>query len=104
MNAKQLERPADNYCPRCGGPLGAESINLAEGVALCPACGQLSRLSDVAARRRPIAEVLAKPPPGCSIDQWGQTFVVRASLRSAGAFGGALVVALFWNGIVSVFV
>jgi hypothetical protein len=94
----------ENFCPACGEPLAVESINLAEGVALCPACGQLSRLSDVASRRRPLAEVLSKPPAGCAVSEWGQDVLVHATLRSLGGFVGMLFVALFWNGIVSVFV
>lgn len=95
---------SENYCPTCGAQLALESINLAEGVALCASCGQLSRLSEVASRKRPIAEVLRNPPTGCSVTEWGQNTVVHATLRSIVGFFGTLLVALFWNGIVSVFV
>jgi hypothetical protein len=93
-----------NFCPECGEELPADSINLAEGVALCARCGSLSRLSEVASHRRPITEVLSRPPSGCSIVDRGHDIVVRASLRSIGGFFGMLFLCLFWNGIVSVFV
>lgn len=95
---------SENYCPSCGEQLPAASINITEGVALCPGCNQLSRLSDVVTRHRPVTEVLSNTPPGCSIDQRGFDTVVRATLRSAAGFIGTLFAALFWNGIVSVFV
>jgi len=94
----------DNQCPSCGGKLPLESINLAEGVALCPGCGQLSRLSDVVSGRRPAVEDFSRPPAGCSVSEWGQYFVLHATLRSVTGFFGMLFITLFWNGIVSVFV
>ena len=93
-----------NFCPECGTQLNAESINLSEGVALCPSCGQLSRLSDVVSGKRPAAEILSQRPRGCLVTEAGQTIVVHATLRSIVGFIGALFVSLFWNGIVSVFV
>lgn len=95
---------SQNYCPACGESIAAEQINIAEGVAFCPACGQLSRLSDVVSTTRPDVELLDQPPPGCRLSAWGQEIHVLATLRSAGALMGAICVALFWNGIVSVFV
>ena len=95
---------SENYCPICGAQLALESINITEGVALCESCGQLSRLSEVASRKRPIVEVLRNPPTGCSVTDWGQYVLVHATLRSVVGFFGTLVVALFWNGITLVFV
>ena len=93
-----------NFCPACGEQLTSESINLAEGVALCPSCGGLSRLSEVVDQDQPVSEILNETPKGCSVSESGENIVVQASLRSAGGFFGSLFVALFWNGIVSVFV
>lgn len=93
-----------NSCPECGHQLDAESINLSEGVALCPGCGQLSRLSDVVSGKRPSVDVLGRTPKGCSVTEAGQTIVLHATLRSIAGFFGALFISLFWNGIVSVFV
>lgn len=95
---------SDNLCPSCGEELPAEAINIAEGVALCPSCKRLSRLSEVVSGKRPLAEILSQPPAGCSVAEWGHEVIVHATLRSVSHFLGALAVALFWNGIVSVFV
>lgn len=92
-----------NNCPACGEALPSESINIAEGVALCAVCGQLSRLSDVVSGKRPIAEILRTTPTGCSIADLGTEIAIGASLRSLGGFLGLFVFALFWNSIVSVF-
>jgi hypothetical protein len=95
---------AANLCPLCGEELPIESINISEGVALCPSCGKLSRLADVAERRRPMAELIAQPPKGCSIRDWGQNVIIRVNQRSVSAFAFLLFFSLFWNGITSVFV
>jgi len=95
---------AENYCPDCGENLPVESINIKEGVALCPACGQLSPLSEVVSHTRPVKEILERPPRGCSVAEWGRDVVIYASCRSIGGFLEALAISLFWNGIVSVFV
>ena len=94
----------ENPCPECGEPIPAESINIEEGVALCPNCGRLSRLSEVVERRPPMVETLDQPPKGCEILHLGREVLARASLRSLPGFAGSLFFALFWNGITSVFV
>jgi hypothetical protein len=94
-----------NICPECGQPIASDDINLKEGVALCRACGKLSRLADIADQPSVDAAELTTPPPGCSYqEQLGGGLVVRASHRSIGAAIGTLAICLFWNGIVSVFV
>lgn len=95
---------SNNPCPVCGSQIAAASINISEGVALCGACGQLSRLAEVAAHKRPTQELLEDPPPGCRVTEWGHRTTLTATLRSAGGMLGALAAALFWNGITSVFV
>ncbi len=97
-------RVTDNACPNCAESLPAESINIAEGVAHCPSCGRLSRLSEVASRRRPLKDLLQKPPVGCAVSETGNEIVVYATLRSLVGFFGAAFVTLFWNGITSIFV
>ncbi len=91
-------------CPECGEVIKPESINIAEGVALCTSCGQLSRLSEVAAGRRSVADVLSSLPRGCSLTESNQEFIASASLRSAAQGCGLMFMALFWNGITSIFV
>ncbi len=93
-----------NLCPVCGTEYHSESINIKEGVALCPGCGQLSRLSDVVAEDQSVVERISQPPRGCTVVDAGREILVRASLRSVVGFFGSLFVCLFWNGIVSVFV
>lgn len=94
-----------NICPECGQPIASDDINLKEGVALCRACGKLSRLADIADQPSVDAAELTTPPRGCSYqEQIGGGLVVRASHRSIGAAAATLGLCLFWNGIVSVFV
>jgi hypothetical protein len=104
FGASNLVQPTgNNFCPLCGARIELDDINVSEGAALCRACGQLSRLSDVVSTSRPASEILQQPPRGCSVEEWGNEIIVRASLRSFATFCGALFAALFWNGIVSVF-
>ncbi len=49
-------------------------------------------------------EILDRPPSGCSIHSFGQRAVATVSLRSITGFVTTTGFALFWNGIVSVFV
>lgn len=95
----QLQR-----CPDCDQPIDPDAINIKEGVALCPGCGKLSRLSELPRGDRSVQEILAQPPPGCSIVQLGHGDVVSASLRSCAGFLFWAGFALFWNSILSVFV
>lgn len=94
----------ENYCPHCDTPLGMESINITEGVALCSSCGTLSRLSEVVEQTRPLEELVDNPPPGCTISEWGDHTTLYATLRSGSGLLGSLFVAVFWNGITSIFV
>lgn len=91
-------------CPACGAEIATGNINVAEGVALCTGCGELSRLAEVVSATRSLADLLSNPPPGCSWSEWGDEMRVNATLRSVGTFFGSLFFALFWNGITSVFV
>lgn len=95
---------ATNACPECGRPIATADINIAEGVALCRACGKLSKLSELVEEVVVDASAITRPPAGCTYDASpsGPT-VIRASARSAGGAIGLLAICLFWNGIVSVF-
>jgi hypothetical protein len=91
-------------CPNCRRPIPAANINIKEGVALCPGCGSLTRLADLAQDPRLAGVDMADPPAGCTLTSDGVETVVTASGRSIGTALAALGIALFWNGIVSVFV
>jgi hypothetical protein len=94
-----------NVCPVCGKAIAIDDINVREGVALCRACGKLSRLAEVADTAPMDPRALASPPAGCSIDEsMGGRRTLAVSLRSPGAAAGTLAFCLFWNGIVSIFV
>jgi hypothetical protein len=99
VKGRQLQR-----CPDCDESIDSDAINIKEGIALCPKCGMLSRLSDLNYSARSIQEILSQPPDGCSIQPVGLGVIATASLRSIAGFLGAAAFALFWNGIVSVFV
>jgi hypothetical protein len=92
-------------CSQCGGQIPAADVNVGADVAYCRACNTATSLSDLAAERLPDARVdTTNPPAGC----WHRPTVdgveIGASCRSLSGAVGALVLALFWNGIVSVFV
>lgn len=91
-------------CPECDEEIGRASVNIKEGFALCMACSNLARLSELNFNDRPFEDVLNNPPPGCSLETQAQTLVARASLRSMVGFLPLAGFALFWNGIVSIFV
>lgn len=91
-------------CPKCEEAILAESINVQEGVALCPVCQQLTRLSELILSDRSAEQIVSRPPYGCSIQESDQEVVVTASLQSVGGAIAAGIFALFWNGIVSIFV
>ena len=95
---------SEYYCPSCDAPLSNDDINISEGVALCPSCGKLSRLSDLIDYERPSEEVVNDPPRGCTLNSGIDGTEIRVSLRSFGGFLGALFICLFWNGITGLFV
>jgi len=79
-------------------------MNIKEGVALCPSCGKLSRLSELTTSNRPIEEILEQPPSGCLITSTGHVVIATVSLRSLAGFVFPAGFALIWNGLTSVFV
>lgn len=91
-------------CPDCDASLTSDTMNIREGVALCPSCGKLSRLSELSTSSRSMEEILAQPPSGCSINSHDQSAVATVSLRSLDGFPLLAGFALFWNGITSIFV
>ncbi len=92
-------------CPRCGKIIPVEDINVAKDVALCRSCNLVSALSSLVSAYALEPDVdLHQPPPGCWHRSTGFGTVVGATHRSLGTALSLLAVALFWNGIVSIFV
>jgi len=92
-------------CPKCSAPIPPADVNVAEGVALCRACSTVSRLADlINAPELAAVDPAATPPPGCWFSSDGAHTVVGCSARSGSGAAAAIGIALFWNGIVSVFV
>lgn len=95
---------AQVVCPACGEGIATADVNVAEGVALCRGCGELSRLSDMVEGVAPKAALDAEPPAGCRVEDDGVMWHAVVSARSLPGAFGAIFVAAFWNSIVSVFV
>lgn len=99
-------------CTACGTPISAEDVNVRANVAYCRRCGIAHVVSRLAGADAAGEEVDARltgvdplnPPRGAWYRDDGVEVRVGASARSIGGALGGLFVALFWNGIVSVFV
>lgn len=91
-------------CPRCNGRIRTRDINVQEGVAVCRGCEAVTRLRELAEDADVSSADPASPPRGCRFSSDGVRTVVHASARSLGGALGLLFAAVFWNGIVSVFV
>ncbi len=93
-------------CRHCQTEIPPDDVNVGEGVAYCRACNELSRLAEMLGLEdddHPTID-LSNPPDGCRVRDEGSQLVVTASARSLGGAAGALFFALFWNGLLSVFV
>lgn len=94
-------------CPACGGAVAPDDVNVGEGVAYCRGCGEVARLSEIAAggAASGVAITLQDvPPKGCRVEDDGVTMRVIASARSLGGALAGTFFAVFWNSIVGVFV
>jgi hypothetical protein len=92
-------------CSNCGKTIPPDDVNVARDVAFCRACNLAYPLSSLASGLALDAKVdLHQPPPGCWHRRTGMGSLAGASHRSLGMALPLLGVALFWNGIVSVFV
>lgn len=92
-------------CPVCGDRLEQSEVNVAQDVYYCAQCQTTGRLSDVA---RGAGQTLKKrfksPPAGTWVRQTGGGFVAGARVFTVSALLTVLFIALFWNGILGVFV
>lgn len=92
-------------CPNCGKTIPADDVNVARDVAFCRSCNLAYPLSSLASGFVLDSKVdLHQPPQGCWHRPTGMGAVVGASHRSLLMALPLLGVALFWNGIVSIFV
>ena len=92
-------------CPQCRRIIPADEINVTNDVAYCRACNLAHSLSELTHRAEQETGVdFNQPPSGTWHHNDGAGTVVGATHRSWGAALGTLAVALFWNGIVSLFV
>ncbi len=99
--ARKKMRPS--LCPDCDASIAPDAMNISEGVALCPQCGSLLKLSELNASGLTAAEILENPPAGCTLERDNRQVQLTCSLRSFSGFFGVAFFALFWNGIVSLF-
>ncbi|MFO0860342.1 MAG: hypothetical protein U0570_07290 [Phycisphaerales bacterium] len=91
-------------CPKCRAKFAIDDMNVKEAVAVCRACGAVTKLG-VLAEDPAVASVdVSKPPGGCEVVELGNRIEVRASARSLSMAIGTALFGLFWNGIVSIFV
>jgi hypothetical protein len=92
-------------CSKCRRTISPDDINVANDVAYCRDCNLTYRLSELAEDNEITATLdLHHPPPGAWFSSDGGGTVIGATNRSLGSAAGLLFFALFWNGIVSVFV
>lgn len=92
-------------CPNCGKIIPPEDVNVGTDVAFCRRCNTTNRLSDLSFGLAIDKNVdVQNPPEGAWRRTEGGAVVIGATNRSPGTAVGLLLMSLFWNGIVSVFV
>jgi hypothetical protein len=92
-------------CGKCKALIASRDINVATDIAYCRNCNIAHRLS-VLVRSLNLDGAFdpERPPIGTSYRSSPRGTVIGASHRSLGASIGLLLICLFWNGILSVFV
>jgi len=92
-------------CPKCSKVIVNDDINVANDVAYCRSCSLVHRLSGFISQAELVDGIdFNHPPAGVNFSDSGWGVVVTATHRSFVTALGTLAIALFWNGIVSVFV
>lgn len=92
-------------CSKCRRTIPPDEINVANDVAYCRDCNISYRLSELTFGGDLSANLdLNHPPKGAWFVNDGGGTVIGATNRSLGTAFGLLFFALFWNGIVSIFV
>jgi hypothetical protein len=92
-------------CPRCKGIIPSNDVNVAQDIAFCRNCNLSHHLSALTLGTTVDENVdVSSPPDGTWFREDGRGAVIGATHRSPGQALALLLICLFWNGIVSVFV
>ena len=92
-------------CTKCRRVIPSADINVAQDLAYCRDCNLSHRLSQLTYDLEINASLdLQHPPQGSWYVSNGGGTVIGASTRSLGMAIGALFFALFWNGLLSIFI
>ncbi|MEW6160069.1 MAG: hypothetical protein AB1813_21780 [Verrucomicrobiota bacterium] len=92
-------------CPKCSRAIERDDVNVAIDVAYCRPCNISHRLSKLTFSVDLDEGVDPnRPPPGAWRHKQGSGLVIGATHRSIGSAVLLLGFALFWNGILSIFV
>jgi hypothetical protein len=92
-------------CPTCRKTILSDDVNVAKDIIYCRSCNLAHSLSALLEANKIANGVnFDHPPPGVRYDHASGQFTVSATHRSLGMAAGMLAAALFWNGIVSIFV
>lgn len=92
-------------CPKCNRTIVSDDVNVANDVAYCRSCNSAYKLSELVHDLELMDGVdFLHPPPGVTYTRSGGEIIIGITHRSIGTALGTLAFAMFWNGIVSVFV
>ena len=101
---RQIDRGKPK-CPSCGRVIPGDDVNVADDIAYCRSCNLSHKFTAVIRNAELTSGIdLNQPPPGIRCDLRGGRIFISASHRSFSGAAASLGIALFWNGIVSVFV
>ncbi len=95
--------PTTWQCSHCGAVIPAEDVNVATDVALCRSCGQASRFSDLVKLEEEEQVNLDEIPKRVQVQKTMRGLEVSCKTRQA-AVWFFIFFAVFWNGIVGIFV
>jgi len=100
-----IAQSATPTCPKCKAAIRSDDINVVTDIALCRVCNVPYKLSSLLSNAQLETGIdLNRPPAGTWYESSPLGTVIGATHRSVGAAFGLLLITLFWNGIVSVFV
>jgi len=92
-------------CPTCSKTILSDDVNVAKDIIYCRSCNLAHSLSALLQTSELTTGInFDRPPLGVHYDLASGHLNVSATHRSLGMAAGTLAMALFWNGIVSVFV